>query len=380
MTTKNHSMLEAAKALSPRIRSCADQIEADRELPRPLFEEMADAGLFKLGLPRSLGGVEIDLPAYVEVLEELGKADASTAWIVNQCSIFATYGARMPREVARTIWTDTPHCVVANTSMPTAEAVPEPGGYRVTGRHRFSSGSRHASWFAARAWMPEDGERVQKFLFVPASEVEVLDTWKVRGMRGTGTNDFVVDGAFVPAERTVRHLGSPVLEPGPLYRISLVLQFASGDGALTLGVAQACLDAFLELAGAKTPHAMQAMLRDQPAVQAIVGQTLAAIESGRAYLREAVRGLWADAVSDGPVTLERRLALRLAATHCIRLAVHAVETLYNAAGTTAVYEGNLIQRHFQDLHVVSQHQQARQINYELAGKHRLGLEIETTRF
>lgn len=379
MSTMNHSMLEAAKALSPMIRSCADQIEADRELPRPLFDALADAGLFKLGLPKSLGGVEIDLPSYVEVLGELGKADASTAWVVNQCSIFATYGARLPQDVAREIWTDTPRCVVANTSMPTAEAVPVPGGYRVTGRHRFSSGSRHASWFAARAWLPDDGERVQKFLFVPASEVEVLDTWKVRGMRGTGTHDFVVDGAFVPVERTLRHLGSPVMEPGPLYRFSLVLLFASGDGALALGAAQACLEAFMELAGAKTPHAMQAMLRDQPAVQAAVGQALAAIASGRVYLREAVRGVWAEAVSDGPVSVDRRLALRLAATHCIRLAVQVVETLYNASGTSAIYEGNLIQRHFQDLHVISQHQQARQVAYELAGKHGLGLEIETTR-
>lgn len=379
MAAMNHPMLEAARALSPTIRSCADRIEADRELPRPLFEALADADLFKLGLPRSLGGVEIDLPTFVEVLEELGKADASTAWLVNQCSIFATYAARMPPEAARLIWTDTPRSVVANTSMPTAEAEPVPGGYRVTGRHRFSSGSRHASWFAARAWVPEDGERVQKFLFVPAAEVEVLDTWKVRGMRGTGTHDFVVDGAFVPADRTVRQLGSPLLEPGPLYRISLVLLFASGDGALALGAARSCLDAFLELAGAKTPHAMKSLMRDQPSVQLMVGQTRAALASGRAYLWEAVRAIWAEMASAGPVTLEQRVGLRLAATHVIRLAVRAVETLYQAAGATAIYEGNLIQRHFQDLHVISQHQQARQVAYELAGKQRLGLEIETSR-
>lgn len=379
MPAMNHPMLDAAKALSPTIRSCADRIEAERELPQSLFDALADAGLFKLGLPKSLEGVEIDLPSYVDVLEELGKADASTAWIVNQCSIFATYAARMPPEVARLIWTDTPRCVVANTSMPTSEAVEVPGGYRVTGRHRFSSGCRHASWFAARAWLPDGEERVQKFLFVPAAEVEVLDTWKVRGMRGTGTHDFAVDGAFVPAERIVRQLGAPVLEPGPLYRFSLVLLFASGDGALALGVAQSCLDAFMELAGAKTPHAMQAMLKDQPAVQMTVGRAVASLASGRAYLRDAVRNVWDEAVSEGPVSVDRRLALRLAATHCIRTAVGVVEELYNASGTTAVFEGNLIQRHFQDLHVISQHQQARLVAYELAGKHAMGLEIETTR-
>ena len=120
------------------IRSSADQIEADRELPRPLFEALADAGLFRLALPHALGGAEIDLPTYVQVLEEIGKADASTGWIVNQCAIFATYAARMPRDIARLIWIDTPRSVVANTPLPTAQAVVVPGGYRVTGRQGFS--------------------------------------------------------------------------------------------------------------------------------------------------------------------------------------------------------------------------------------------------
>jgi alkylation response protein AidB-like acyl-CoA dehydrogenase len=128
------SPLNAARKLAPMIRSCADQIEADRELPRPLFEASADAGLFQLALPRSLGGAEIDLPTYVEVLEEIGKADASTGWVVNQCAIFATYAARMPHDIARLIWVDTPRSVVANTPVPTAQAVAVPGGYRVTGR------------------------------------------------------------------------------------------------------------------------------------------------------------------------------------------------------------------------------------------------------
>ena len=107
------SALDAARKLARMIRSCADQIEADRELPRPLFEALADAGLFLLALPRALGGVEIDLPTYVQVLEEIGKAHASTGWIVNQCAIFATYAARMPRDVAHLIWIDTPRSIVA---------------------------------------------------------------------------------------------------------------------------------------------------------------------------------------------------------------------------------------------------------------------------
>src|SRR5229473_158167 len=95
------SPLDAARKLAPMIRSCADEIEALRELPRPLFEALADAGLFHLAVPRAIGGAELDLPTYVQVIEELGKADASTGWCVNQGAIYATYAARMPRDIAR---------------------------------------------------------------------------------------------------------------------------------------------------------------------------------------------------------------------------------------------------------------------------------------
>src|SRR4051812_47245610 len=104
-------ILEAARKLQPMIRAAADEIDGARELPRPLFEALADAGLFHLAVPRAIGGAEIDLPTYVQVIEELGKADASTGWIVNQGAIFATYAARMPPAVARRIWIDTPRSV-----------------------------------------------------------------------------------------------------------------------------------------------------------------------------------------------------------------------------------------------------------------------------
>src|SRR5919106_146506 len=128
------SPLEAARKLVPMIRSAADEIDAQRELPRPLFEALADAGMFHLAVPRAIGGGEIDLPTYTQVIEELGKADASTAWCINQGAIYATYAARMPREIARQIWIDPPRAVVANTPAPSAVAVPVAGGYRVTGR------------------------------------------------------------------------------------------------------------------------------------------------------------------------------------------------------------------------------------------------------
>ena len=378
--------LDAARKLAPLIRSSADQVEAERELPRPLFEALADAGLFHLALPRSLGGAELDLPAYIQVIEEIGQADASTGWVVNQAGIFATYAARMPHHVARSIWTDTPRSIVANTPNPTARAVVVPGGYRVTGRQGFSTGCRHAAWLAAHCQVIEDGEiRLEggepekRYLFVPAAEAKLLDTWHVRGMRGTGTHHFAVNDVFVPAERTVLSITAPLVETGPLYRIPRTLLFASGDAAVALGVARSCLAAFFELASAKTPRAMEAVLRDQPTIQADVGRAEAFLRSGRAFLTEAVQDIWVGVTSPENVSLDQRATLRLATTHAIRLAVQIVDTVYNATGATAIFEGHLLQRHFQDIHVISQHQQSRLANYELVGRHRLGLKVDETK-
>jgi alkylation response protein AidB-like acyl-CoA dehydrogenase len=378
--------LEAARELAPKIRAAAEEIEAERELPRPLFEALADAGLFRLALPRRLGGAELDLPAYVEVIETLGRADASTAWVVNQCAVFATYAARMPPAAARAIWIDTPRAVVANTPLPSAQAVPVPGGYRVTGRQGFSTGCRHAAWLAAHAQvvvdgrprLEPDGQPEARYLFVPAASADLLDTWRVRGLRGTGTHHFAVHDAFVPEERTVLAATAPLVEPGPLYRVPRTLLFAAGDAAVACGLGRTCLEAFYELAGAKTPRGMAAPLRDQPTVHAEVGRAEADLRAGRALLRETAREAWAAATA-GALGLGERAALRIATTHAIRLAVRVVDAVYALAGATAIFESHPLQRHFQDVHVISQHMQARLAHYELVGRHWLGLEVDQAR-
>ena len=388
MDIDGRSPLDAARKLVPQIRAAADEIDARRELPRPLFEAMADAGLFHMAVPRVIGGGEIDLPTYVQVIEEVGKADASTGWCLNQGAIFGTYAARMPREVARRIWIDTPRAVVSNTPAATAKAIVVPGGYRVTGPpggQRFSTGCRHAAWVAAHAQIIENGQvRLEngqpetRYMFVPVAEAELLDTWKVRGMRGTGTHHFAVNDVFVPAERNVLSQTAPLLENAPLYRIPRTLLFASGDAAVAFGMARTCLETFGELAGAKTPRAMQALLRDQSMVQMTVGQAEAALRSGRAFLFEAVRELWAASVN-GAITLDHRANMRLATTHGIRLAAQIIDSLYNLAGATAAYEDHLLQRHFQDIHVITQHLQGRLTHYELIGRYALGLKIDEAR-
>ena len=382
--TESRAILETVQKLVPQIRASAEVTEAERELPRPLFDALADAGLFHLAFPRAYGGAEIDLPTYIQVIEEIGKADASTGWVVNQAGIYATYGARMPRAAARAIWMDPPR-IVSNTPAATAQAVVVPGGYRVTGRQGFSTGCRNAAWVAAHAQVIDNGavrldhgQPETRYCYVPVTEAELLDTWQVRGMRGTGTHHFAVKDVFVPAERTVLSVSAPLIETGPLYHIPRTLLFASGDASVALGTARACLTAFFELAGAKTPRAVPGLLRDQPMVQADVGRAEATLRSARAFLTEATAELWAAATGAG-LTLEQRATMRIATTHAIRQAVQVVDTVYNAAGATSVYESHIIQRHFQDVHVMSQHMQSRFSHYELVGRHWLGLPIDEAR-
>jgi len=369
-------------------RECADQTDANRELPKPLFHALADAGFYLMAVPRAVGGLEIDFPTYVQVLEELGKGDASTAWTISQGANWATYSARMAREVAREIWIDTPRSVVSNTPGATAKGVAVPGGFRVSGHQPFSTGCKHASWVASHATIIESGEVRQRngkpetrYCLIPVGEVKLIDTWHTRGMRGTGTHTFIVDDVFVPIERTVFPFDAPLVTPGPRYKIPLTLGFGAGDGMVALGLARNCMEAFFEVAGSKSPRNMKGLLRDQAITQFAVGQAEAALRSGRAFLMEAVQEIWDEAKStDAPtVSLDRRTVLRLAATHAIRLSAQIVESLYTACGATAVFDGHLIQRLFQDMHVITQHGQGRLAHYEIVGQHSLGLEIDASR-
>jgi alkylation response protein AidB-like acyl-CoA dehydrogenase len=188
-----------------------------------------------------------------------------------------------------------------------------------------------------------------------------------------------VNDVFVPEARTVLTANAPLVETGPLYQIPRTLLFASGDAAVALGVGRVALEAFVDLAGAKTPRSVPGLLRDQALVQADLGHAEAHLRSGRALLTETVREVWNSVVATGTITLDQRASVRVAATHTIRLAVQVVDIVYNAAGASAVYESHPIQRCFQDIHVISQHIQGRLSIYELVGRHWLGLPVDETR-
>lgn len=381
-------MLEAARRLAPLVRENAAKIDADRELPKPVFHALADAGFYLMCVPRAVGGLETDFPTYLQVLEEIGKADASTAWTISQGANWATYSARLSQKVAREIWAETPRSVVSNTPGATAKAVAVPGGYRVTGRQPFSTGCMHASWMASHGQVIENGEvRLRngvpetRYCLLPRAQVEIIDAWHTKGMRGTGTNTFEVKDVFVPEERTVFPYGGPLVSPGPRYKIPLTLGFAAGDGMVALGLARNCINAFFDVAGTKAPRNMKGLLRDQSYAQMAVAKAEAAVRSGRAYLLEAAREVWDEATStDEPmVSLDNRINLRCASTYAIHLASDVVQSLYQLCGATVVFDGHILQRLLMDINVITQHGQARLQHLETSGKHWLGLEIDDAR-
>ena len=375
------SYLEAARDLAAKAARHAGHIDDARELPAELAGEIADRGFFRLLVPRSMGGAELDLPDFLRLVEVFAAADASTAWCINQNNVWATNSTRMPLQTAREIWGNPRGVVTNGPPHPGSKAEPRDGGYVLSGRWSFSSGSDHATWIAALAPAASDGEagappvddRDAPVMLVPKSEVTMVDEWHVSGLRGTGSYGFEVDGLFVPDVRTFNMAGLP-RDGGPLYIIPNTLLFASGFSTVALGVALASLDVAIEVAGGKVPARMRGKLRDYTTTQRQVGEAMAIWRSAKAFLREAVSQLWQGARSNGSLTTEERITLRVATTHAIRMAAQVVDSAYNLCGSGAIFKSHPIQRRFQDAHAITQHLQGRMTHYDTAGQFYLGLE------
>ena len=374
-------LLDTARELAAEAARHADRIDASRELPPELAHAIADCGFFRLLVPRSLGGAELEMPDYLRLVEVFAEVDASTAWTFNQNNVWATNSTRLPLQTAREIWAD-PRAVVTNgPPLPGARAEPVDGGYRISGRWTFSTGCDHATWIAALApvatddgadALPADDPNTPVML-VPKQDVKIVDDWHASGLRGTASYGFQVDDLFVPSGRSFS-VAWPPREDGPLYVIPTTLLFSSGFSTIALGVARAALDTAIDVAGGKVPARLRGKLRDYTTTQRQVGEATATWRSAKAFLREAVGQVWRSACRDGALTVDERINLRIATTHAIRLAAQVVDSAYNLCGSGAIFKGHPIQRRFQDAHVITQHLQGRMTHYDTAGQHFLGLE------
>jgi len=381
--------IQRARELGPELDAAAEEIERRRELPEPIVEALIERGLFRLLLPRSLGGAELPPAVYVQVIEEVAKHDASTAWCLGQGTGCTMTAAFLDPEVAQEIFGPKRGIVAWGPPGP-AEARAVPGGYRLTGAWSFASGSHHATWLGAHVAIlaedgtprlrPDGGSIIRTLLF-PKASARFTDIWHVIGLRGTGSDSYMVTDLFVPEKYTVLRTAEPrPRQPGLLYSFSSSNMYSSGFAGVALGIARSTLEAFVELARDKIPRGAKRTLRDNNVIQSQVARSEARLSAARAFLLGSLEEIWRDVAQSGRLTLDHNTTIRLASTWAIHQAREIVDTAYHAAGATAIFESNPFERRFRDVHTVVQQYQGRQAHFETVGQVLLGLQAEGTMF
>ena len=361
------SPLARAENIAPVIAKLADEIDRERQLPLSVVQALKDAGMFRLLVPRSLGGEEMDWLEYLDVIRTIAYADGSAGWCLNQGAVYATMACRAPRDLAQEVWGD-PDTVVANGPPQGVTSKPVEGGYEVNGSWLFSSGCRHANWIAAIA---AGGGQPARLHLLPKSEVTFNDVWQVQGLRGTGSFGFSASDHFVPAARTMLVDVAPI-DDGPMYIVPQGLLFACGFGCVALGVARAALDAAIEMAAVNRAQFDRNTRSENAVVQSQVGKAEATWRAAKALLHETVSDVWDAVRATHAISVEQRIQLRMAGTHAIRESAKVADISYNACGSTAIFASQKVQRRFQDAHVITQQVQGREAHYETVGQFYLG--------
>jgi len=321
----------------------------------------------------------------LESVEALAYGDGAAGWCL---AIGATSGlllGYLPPEAARAVYAR-PEVILGGVFAAKGRARPEGAGYRVSGRWPFASGCEHCDWLMGGC-VVEDGERVRalvngkpdiRLMLAPADQVTIHDTWRVMGLRGTGSHDIEFDQVWVAGEHSASVLSDPPLSAAPLYAFPLFGLLALAIAGVSLGIARGALDDVVALAREKTPTGSARLLAERPAVQADVARAEAAVGAARTLLFDAVQGAWETARERGEVPVRQRAAIRLAATHAATAAAEATGTAYRLGGGSAIYDSSPLQRRFRDANVATQHMLVASGTWELAGRMILGLETDTT--
>lgn len=367
-----HSQVRKARVLAPLLTEQGAEINERRELMAPVVNALIEGRFFRMLQPRSVGGLELHPSVFAQVTETLSAADASTAWVVcqgNGCAMSAAY-----------LDADTAHAMFGPDNGILAWGPPGPfeaertdGGWLITGTWRFASGSQNATWLGAHI---RAGGTLLSFLF-PKSSATMTDIWHTVGLRGTASNEYSVNGLFVPDARAM-HRDDPAhrREQGPLYRFTSGQMYSAGFAGVGLGIARGMLDAFLTLPASKVSRGATRPLRENNVIQSQFAQCEARYHSARAFLHNTLDELWDHVVAHGEMTAAQKATLRLASTWAIQQAREAVNTIYHAAGSAAVFENNPFERRLRDIHTVAQQAQGRQLHFETVGQLMLGLPAE----
>jgi alkylation response protein AidB-like acyl-CoA dehydrogenase len=372
-------LLEAARYLAPLIADHADAAERDRRVPKAVIDALASAGIFHMFVPRVFAGGETDVAGGVRVLEELSRVDGSTGWVAMIGATTGVISAYLPEHVSREVYR--PGVITGGVVAPRGTAVPEGEGYRVNGRWPFASGCEHSRWLACACIVRErggSGEREEpaevRMALFPASVVEIIDTWHVSGLRGTGSHDISVTDALVPRDYSYS-MSSPPVQAGVLYGFSLMGLLAVSVAAVALGIGRAALDEIHELSPKKTPVGRRKPLTEWSVAQIALAEGEAALRAGRAFLFEAAGGMWGTLERGEQPSRDERALVRLAASQAVQGAVRAVDIAYNLGGGSSIYESSRLQRQFRDIHAVTQHVSVGPSSMEAAGRVLLGQDV-----
>lgn len=369
-------LVQDARDLAPSVQKLSKRIEDERRLPPELVSDFLAAGFFHALLPRDLGGRETDPVNAGRIVEEIARGDASAGWCVMLAAQSCGFAGYVPRAHALEIWGD--GGIVAGTARPIGRAVAVEGGFDVTGRWPFASGSSHATWFAAECKIYDgeelrrdaDGNERTKMLFVPASEVTVHDTWDTLGLRGTASNDFSCEHAFVPEGRGFQVLVDPPQHEWALYRAE-PLAFIN-HGAHALGVARAAIDTALETAKTKVGWG-GVMVSETPRLQAALAEAAGVVGAAANYLYESAWALWEEALAGNTNRLTRG-RVRLATSNAMKASVQAVDMLHAALATSAIMTSSPLSRQLRDIHTASAHVMIGSMTFEAAGRVLLDME------
>lgn len=380
MTGLRDELLAGIRASRAKFESAGDRAEELRTLPNDAVALLRSLGLFWLKTPAELGGTPLPPGDFCDVIEELAYADTSTAWaamISAGCTGLA--GGWLPEEGARQVFPIGPEAVrpvIAGQLTPRGSGHAVSGGYLVSGRWGFSSGIVHADWLIGAFQLngeasPGRGEpgpdgRLIVFL-VPKEQAEVIDNWHVAGLQGTGSLDFSVDGAFIPAELTYE-LGSPALRGGELFRLGMPAFVANEVPPLAIGLARRALDDMAELASHTARFPGGPTVSERAVFHKELGRADTRIRAARAVHREAMEQAWDCAVAGTVPGEELQLSLTTASVFAVETCADVVTDLFRYGGARALALASPMQRHLRNVLAARQHLALSEENYEAAGR------------
>ena len=377
------TLLARARIAAEEIAPLTTRIEADRRLPPPAVDALVRAGVFKLLVPRSLGGSQAHPSTMLAMIEQISRADGSAGWCTMIGATAGLMSVHLDDDVAREIY-GADDAITCGVFAPMGRAVATGDGYRVSGRWPFASGCEHSKWrmggtivmgdAGPSELLPSGAPDVRSVIF-RADETRVIDTWNTSGLRGTGSHDIEVTDVVVPRARTFSLVTGTPKHAG--YTLPFFAVLAGGVAAVGLGIARAAIDAFVSTAKTKVTPGGKRTMAHRELVQLEVAKAEAKLGGARAFLYETMEEV-ARAAANGPPPLAARARLRLAAAHAATEAAAVTALVYEAGGGSAIYATSPLQRHFRDAHVVTHHLMVSSTATTLAGRILLDLESDTT--